>query len=282
MWKTIVNPPPRLRRSLARALTRGARQARSRARMTRALGRCLTVLTALAAWSAPSAALALDDEREGTPRTAAPDELSGRLIVRAGAEVVGPVGSVATGLAADDVSATGFGASASIGLGITRGAELSLAGGFAVLGGPARCDPCGGNTARVGLGFAYHLAQGIAIDPWARWGVGFRTTEVVGDGATSRVARELVPGRYHGIDFTQLTLGTMWSPAASFGFGPYVEMDLGTYASRPDGAETASIYAFFTAGLALQLAPGRSAFDVRSSVDTVAAAARSGAAPPSF
>lgn len=233
-------------------------------------------LGALALSVAPGSALALDDEPEGTPRAAASDELADRLLIRAGAEIVGPVGTVATGLAADDVSATGLGASASVGLGLSRTTELSLAGGFAVLGDPARCDPCGGNTARVGLGLAYHLAQGLAMDPYARWGVGFRTTEVVGDGATSRIARELAPGRYHGVDFTQLTLGTVWSPAAAFGFGPYVEMDLGTYASRPEGADTASIYAFFTLGLALQLAPGR------SSLSPSATAARSGVAPPSF
>src|SRR5690606_25629526 len=133
---------------------------------------------------------------------------------------------------------------ASVGLGISRTTEVVLSGGYAVLSDPSRCD-CGGDTARIGLGLAYHLAQGSALDPWARWGVGFRTTSIEGDGATSRVARELRPGRHHGLDLTQLALGATWSPVPGFGFGPYAEMDLGTYLVRPEGGGAGAVPAFF-------------------------------------
>ncbi len=241
-----------------------------------------------------STALALDDDREGTPRSAAPDQLAGELLVRAGVEVVGPVGSIATDVAADDLTASGVGFGASLGLGVSRQAELVLSGGFATLQDPSRCSPCGGDTARVGLGLAYHLAQGVAIDPWARWGLGFRTTAVDDAGATNRVAQEAVSGRYHGIDLTQLALGAMWSPTGGFGLGPYVEMDLGTYVARPDGAGSGAMYAFFTAGFALQLAPTRfgagpgagatpatAPSSAASAGDTSSRRSRSGG-PPSF
>jgi hypothetical protein len=226
---------------------------------------------ALALALAPRAALALDDEREAVPRAAAPDQLGGQLVFRGGAELVAPLGSLSEDVAVDDVAATGVGASASVGLGISRTTELVVSGGYAVLSDPARCKRCGGDTARVGLGLAYHLAQGTALDPWARWGVGFRTTSIEGDGATSRVARELRPGRHHGLDVTQLALGATWSPVPGFGFGPYAEMDLGTYVVRPEGAGAGGFHAFFTFGLALQLTPGRSAD-----------ATTAGVAPPAF
>lgn len=236
-----------------------------------------TVFLVTTAWS--GSAFALDDEREGTPRAAAPDQLAGQLVLRAGAELVGPVGSISDEVAADDVAATGVGAFASVGLGLSRHTELVLAGGYAVLGDPSRCKDCGGDTVRVGLGLAYHLAQGTALDPWARWGVGFRTTGIEGDGATSRIARELEPGRYTGLDFTQLALGATWSPTPGFGFGPYAEMDLGTYVARPEGAGGGTMHAFFTVGLAFQLTPGRSADAPAASAGAPdRAAARSGPA----
>lgn len=239
-----------------------------------------TALALAATWS--GTAFALDDEREGTPRAAAPDQLAGQLVLRAGAELVGPVGSISDDVAADDVSATGVGAFASIGLGISRHTELVLSGGYAMLGDPSRCKGCGGDTVRVGVGLAYHLAQGSALDPWARWGVGFRTTGVEGEGATSRIARELEPGRYHGLDFTQLALGTTWSPVPGFGFGPYAEMDLGTYVVRPEGAGGGTIHAFFTVGLALQLTPGRSADPGAAGSDRAARARGQDAGPAPF
>lgn len=229
----------------------------------------------LAAFSLAGSAWALDDELEGTPRAAAPDELAGKLVLKAAAEVVGPVGSAAYTAAMDDVAGTGIGAAGSVGLGLSRSTELSLRGGWAKLSAASRCEDCGGSTARVGVGLTYHLAQGVAFDPWARFGAGYRNTSIDADGARSRAAREVTTGSYHGFDFAQLALGTVWSPLSAFGFGPFLAMDLGSYAGRPDGAGSASVYAFFTAGIEVQLMPSRGGA-------ATATTARAAAKPPSF
>ncbi len=237
------------------------------------------VAVCIAVLSTTSAAAALDDDREGTPRAAAPDELAGKLVVRAGAELVGPVGSASQEAAMDDVAGAGLGAAGSIGLGLSRHAELSLQGGYAKLSAASRCKDCGGSSARVGVGLTYHLAQGVAFDPWARFGAAYRTTSLETDGAKSRAAREVTGGTYHGVDFAQLSFGTLWSPVSAFGFGPYAEMDLGSYLGRPDGASGASAYAFFTVGLQVQLMPSRGA----AAAEASATSASSGRGrPPSF
>jgi len=229
----------------------------------------------VAAFSIGSVASALDDSLEGTPRAAAPDELAGKLILRAGAEIVGPVGSASSQAAVDDVAGSGFGAAGSVGIGIGRHAEVSVQGGWAKLGAASRCDDCGGSTARGSIGLTYHLAQGVAFDPWARFGAGYRNTVLDADGAKSRGAREVTTGTYHGVDFAQLSLGTLWSPVSAFGFGPYLETDLGSYLGRPEGASEASIYAFFTFGIQVQLMPSRGGA-------ATATAARSASSTPSF
>jgi len=93
--------------------------------------------------------------------------------------------------------------------------------------------------------------------------------------AKSRGAREVTTGTYHGVDFAQLSLGTLWSPVSAFGFGPYLETDLGSYLGRPEGASEASIYAFFTFGIQVQLMPSRGGA-------ATATAARSASSTPSF
>lgn len=238
---------------------------------------CLAVL------SVATTASALDDDREGTPRAAAPDELAGKLIVRAGAELVGPVGSASHEAAMDDVAGVGLGAAGSVGLGLSRHTELSLQGGYAKLTAASRCTDCGGSSARVGAGLTYHLAQGVAFDPWARFGLAYRTTSLDTDGAKSRAAREVTGGTYHGVDFAQLSFGTLWSPVSAFGFGPYAEMDLGSYLGRPDGASEASAYAFFTLGFQLQLMPSRGgATEASTKSEARSGRPRDAARPPSF
>src|SRR5690606_13223776 len=93
---------------------------------------------AVLAWGSPGVARALEDGREPIPRAAAPDQLAGQLVLRGGAEIVGPVGSLSEDVAVDDVAATGIGAFASVGLGLSRTTELVLSGGYAVLSDPAR------------------------------------------------------------------------------------------------------------------------------------------------
>jgi hypothetical protein len=220
-------------------------------------GTPLAFAAACAAFAFATPAAALDDDLEGTPRAAAADDLAGKLAIRAGAEVVGPVGSASTEAAMDDIAGTGLGAAGAVGLGLSRYAELSLQGGWAKLSSAARCEGCGGTSARVGVGLTYHLSQGVAFDPWARFGAAYRTTTLDTDGATSRAAREVTGGTYHGVDFAQISLGTIWSPTAAFGFGPYIEMDLGSYLGRPEGASSPSAYAFFTLGFQVQLMPSR-------------------------
>jgi hypothetical protein len=98
------------------------------------------------------------------------------------------------------------------------------------------------STIAAGPLIRYHLVQGMSFDPWLSGGVGFRLTN---DGPTS----------YTGVDWMRLAIGGDWYPASNFGFGPLLELSLGTYfAESPGSLGTAAVNATFVIG-------GRIVFD---------------------
>jgi hypothetical protein len=195
---------------------------------------------------------------EGAVRPAAADDRTGHVYIRAGADLEIPSGFLRSQVAADDVIGLGLGIDASIGVGLSRHAEIDVSGTYALMQSGGRCPLCSGDHAAANLGFTYHLAEGVALDPWARLGAGYRTADY--ENAAGGPAA-LVSGRYHGIDFADLSLGATFFPTPSFGLGPFLAADVGTYVSRPAASNGATggprAYAFFQLGFQLELDPAR-------------------------
>lgn len=192
---------------------------------------------------------------EGIRRPEGSDERTGHIYLRVGSNLEIPSGFARSGVALVDVVGLGVGLNASIGVGLSPHAELSLEGTYAWMLGASNCADCGGDHVAANLGFVYHLARGTAFDPWMRLGMGYRTVEYVGGaGAPS----SLVPGRFHGFDFVDISLGGTFFPVPSFGLGPFLAADVGTFLARPELAGNSGgtrVYAFFQTGLRFELDP---------------------------
>jgi hypothetical protein len=137
-------------------------------------------------------------------------------------------------------------------VGISRYAEITAYGSYTLYQGA--CTACSGNSIAAGLGLTYHLVQASAMDPWARFSMGYRTSDFEFPADASE-ARELAPGRYHGIDIARFTMGASFAPVAGFSVGPSIMIGVGTFVSGPEELRPTRAYGLFQLGLTLELDP---------------------------
>lgn len=197
------------------------------------------------------------DPDAGTKRPAAPDTRAGHVYASAGFGTTAIAGSFARSLAAADAVGAGPTFFGSLGVGISRVTVLSLLGGYQRFGAPGTCAVCtGGSSFHVGAGASYHLAQGLAFDPWIQYGVAFRQASValLDPGGTA-------PAKYafRGIDLAKISFGGDFYPLPQLGLGAQVGLDVGTFTDRPASATGGSAYALFSIGLRVAIDPFRSA-----------------------
>jgi len=148
---------------------------------------------------------------------------------------------------------TGGGAKASVGIGLNRYLTLRARGGLAFLpGDPNTCSECAATTFDIGGGLVYHLAQGLAFDPWIGLGMAYRTTNLTFT-AISDPASEPVTSTFSGFDIARISIGGDFYPTPAFGFGPVLETDVGL---RRSNNRTVS-YALFHAGIRVIFDPFR-------------------------
>jgi len=232
--------------------------------------RAAALLSAALAFAAPTLAFAepeapAAEERDepglGTSRPAAPDTRGGHIFVDARVGALAPAGSMATDLPTADLTGSGVSFGGILGIGISRYTVVEVGATYTALSGQSKCDACGGRIFDLGIGLSYHLAQGIAVDPWISYGVGLRMTELqtlpmvgVEMGVESGA---LLDQSYRGIDLARFALGADFYPTPKLGFGPYLQLDLGTNFARPDFTTGSATYAFFQVGLRIALDPLR-------------------------
>jgi hypothetical protein len=136
----------------------------------------------------------------------------------------------------------GFSIGGDIAYGISRTVML---GAYVDVGWPDAEGASSANsisTIAAGPLIRYHLVQGLPFDPWLSGGFGYRRTA---DGPTS----------FTGVDWVRLAIGGDWYPASNLGFGPVLEMSLGTFFGQSPGSiGTTSVNAHFILG-------GRVVFD---------------------
>ncbi|WP_438030430.1 hypothetical protein [Sorangium sp. So ce233] len=190
----------------------------------------------------------------GAKRPAGPDERTGHILLQGRAGYSQPFGSMAAGQPVSEKVSGGLAFGANVGVGLSRVTVLEASGSYAMLSAPGGCNDCSGQSLDLGLGFVYHLAQGLAIDPWISYGVGYRRGVFTWseDSAAGPVTSDHV---FHGLDVARIALGVDFYPVSPLGVGVFAELDAGTYLSRPGESSGAAAYGFFQVGLRLALDP---------------------------
>lgn len=246
---------------------------------------CLAVFSLAAALAAPLRASAeppppapkvdADDEAgpdAGSRHPLAPDMRTGNIYLAGKFGVTPPAGhlalvppnSLTASRATADITGTGMSFGGTLGVGISRHASFDASGAYSLFGSPTGCGTqCKGHSYDLGLGLSYHVAQGVAVDPWGSFGLGYRAATFITKVDTSGAATG-VPNtqQYRGFDFARIALGADFYPTPFFGFGPYFEVDVGASLNPPAGSPPVTgvaTYAFVHFGVRLAFDPFRSA-----------------------
>jgi hypothetical protein len=226
----------------------------------------LLVAVALVAWAPAalaqtSSSVADDDESveappepgEGLARGVPPDLRRGALLVSVGSGLFAPAYDTIGPLDLTTSLAPGVGFRGALGLGLSRHVSLELGGSYGLLSAGESCSTCSGNSLSVGVGLTYHLAQGIAFDPWASFGINYRSMTLIDPGRSAKDGA----GTYTGWDFARIALGGTYYPASFFGFGPYLEASFGGFRLLPDGRTNSALYTFIDFGVRVTFDPLR-------------------------
>jgi hypothetical protein len=199
------------------------------------------------------------DPDEGIARGPAEDLRSGHFVLAVAGVVLAPSAHVLG--AGPDVGAptVGGGLRGMIGVGVSQHVVLRVDGGGGWLGGSSLCDQCTAASYDVGIGVDYHLAQGIAFDPWIGIGMGYRYGHAAIE-LPAPAGGERVDGS-SGIDIVRIALGGDFYPLSLLGFGPFIETDVGV---QVDPATKA--YGVFLAGLRISLDPMATGTEIEPAV----------------
>jgi hypothetical protein len=190
---------------------------------------------------------------EGEKKPAADDLRSGHLYVRAESGLDVPFGQAQSGGTIDEVAPFGLAVGGSIGVGLSRYAEIDATGSYSLMKGD--CTTCSASTIAASLGLSYHLVQGASLDPWVRFGVGYRTSDFAYEDTDRSKFKDLPAGRYHGVDIARFTLGATYFPVQGFGFGPYLVAGIGTMVAGPEPLDGRRAYGFFGLGVRIEIDP---------------------------
>jgi hypothetical protein len=257
---------------------------RPRKPRARALLASVSVTSALLVSSLARPAAAADDKGGGMPsfgeveqdngieRPAAPDWRTGHIYIIPTLGIVGPAGEVGANTPSTQVAGLGYTYGGILGVGISRHGSIQIFGDRSVFSNPATCTTggCGGSAYSFGAGVTYHLAQGIALDPWGSFGMGYRSSifsviapNAVAINGTNYASGALVPQAYQGFDVARIAFGGDFYPVPWLGFGPFVEVDAGANLHRPfplvalppNTIEGPKAYAFFQIGVRVAFDP---------------------------
>lgn len=170
---------------------------------------------------------------------AAQDTLGGHFKLGVSGLVAIPFADLDSDRAFRDKARTGFGAAADLGFGISRSVVVGLYGQYVSFDAADECPACDPKSFGVGAFVRYHLVQGVRFDPWASLGAGYRYLDS-GE------------NKYSGIEWLRLAVGGDWYALSQFAFGPYLELNFGSFLRTPAGSDPA-VYATATGGIRLSL-----------------------------
>ncbi len=114
---------------------------------------------------------------------------------------------------------------------------------------------CSLSTLRIGVNLQYHFRPEAKVNPYIGFGMGYEsaTFTASGPGGTAEVIAR-------GFEVLRFTAGTDFRTNSVVGFGPYVNLGVGTYTSLDNGYESAPIedaklHGWLNVGIRISLFP---------------------------
>jgi opacity protein-like surface antigen len=160
----------------------------------------------------------------------ASDTLGGHFVLGVNGGFVVPWGDLSEDASATDLG-SGTGLGVDLGYGLSRSVVIGVWGQFANFAKSTECgadpdsDPsCTATSYALGPFVRYHIVQGTRFDPWMLAGLGYRAMSVKSSSGTVD---------YAGVEWLRLALGGDYYPFGNVGFGPFVELDVGVFGTRP-------------------------------------------------
>jgi len=187
-----------------------------------------------------------EEPPEGPLVPSAADLLGGHLMIGASGSLIVPFGSYDQSVRAKEAG-FGFGGMIDVTFGVSRAVALGVYGRYFTQ--PFRCDTCRSDTLAVGPFAVFHVVQGLRFDPWILFGVAYERASLSQPGRTAT---------FSGIEWMRVAIGGDYYALSGFAFGPYAELDLGTFVERPDTDDPPTVHGGFVAGLRFSFdTPGR-------------------------
>lgn len=200
----------------------------------------------------------LDPDLEGPKRAPASDLLKGQFLLSGSVGFAAPAGTLAVGKAFRSFATEGPSFSLADDYGLSRSFAISAYGSYSLFGAPTACAECKTTSYAVGLGLVYHLTQGLAVDPWVRYGLAYRNISVeVPEAESARLLGGPTSGTFQSLDFVSVALGADYFPWPTLGAGIFASLDVGRSISRPLPDEGAANQTVFALGMRLTFAPAR-------------------------
>ncbi len=177
------------------------------------------------------------------------DAVGGHLQLGVTGTFLAPFGSLSETLRFGNTAGVGYGFVGDLGVGINRHVLIGAYGEYGVLSDTHGCPRCGATTFAAGIRSEYHLVQGLRFDPWASYGMGFRSV------AVTAAEQE---NTYSGFEFMRLAFGANWMATPHFGLGPLLAFNGTRMIQVPPGESPHGSAWVFTLGLRFLLDfPGR-------------------------
>lgn len=160
-----------------------------------------------------------------------------------------PFGSVSKDLGTRSRTGWGGGGTVDLTYGLDRFVALGAYAEMNAFGDSKKCQDCTGRLLGSGAFVRYHISQGLRLDPWVSYGVGYFA---FGSEETDKLAH------YSGLEWMRLSIGADWYVAPSFLIGPVLGLSAGHAIERPDGESPGGPMMRATLGVRFALdAPGR-------------------------
>jgi hypothetical protein len=152
------------------------------------------------------------------------DHLGGHFLLSLQGAFVAPFGRLSQDVESLERSGNAFGTGLHLGYGLDRYVSAGAYGEMDFHWDSKRCPDCSATSIGAGLEVQYHLVQGLRLDPWLSYGVGFR-----------RFAAEVeqTHPKYWGLEWLRVAIGADWFALSQFALGPFAQFTAATMLKTP-------------------------------------------------
>jgi hypothetical protein len=172
------------------------------------------------------------------------DLVGGHLQVGASAAYALPFGRLSDDFKHTSRSGGGGVFALDLNYGLDRFVTLGAYGEYQLWGASGPCPECSAWGWAAGLQVGYHVVQGLRLDPWVSYGVGFRQLVSTVDEAKLS---------YNAVEWMRLTLGTNWFATPNFCLSPIALFSAATTVNAPSGEDAGRTDMRFQFGLRMAL-----------------------------